>query len=147
MAADDLKTYFEFSDDEEAEEDAETAVMTFGKHRGKTLKYIVSFSTETREYSKFLLTLSDLDHTLRTNISTLLARADLLPPVADFQTACLTILKFGQFSGSSLEDLVKYHNTRVYLHNLLKWEGLSCVLREHINVVLGQYHKLKTQIQ
>ena len=145
MAADDLKNYFEFSEDEE--EDEETALMTFGKFRGKTVKYVVSFSLETREYARYLLTLSDLDEKLRRNINTLLSRADLLPPVTDFKTACLTVLRFGLYAGESLEDLVRHHKTRCYLDKLLKWDKLGAVLREHINVVLNQYHKLKNQIE
>ena len=145
--ATDLKHYFEFSDDEnEQEQTAEQTLMPFGKYKGQTLKHIVSFSLETREYIKFCLTL-DLNDSLRTHITTLLSRQDLLPPMVTFQMACLTIIPFGQYKGTSLEDLVRYSSTRGYLLNLLKWEKLSVILREHINVVLNEYHKLKHQME
>ena len=141
MAAKDPKTYFEFSDDEEQEETDDK--MPFGKYKNASIKYLCSHTRETRQYLKFVLTLTDLDNSVRNAINKHMADPELLPAPLLFEDAVLLVMPFGIHKGDTLEELVRSHGGRCYLQNLLRWEKLSVNLIEHIQVVLAEYHKLK----
>ena len=109
--------------------------LTFGKYRSTAVRELVT-QWEGRNYLRYLTT-TNLDPVVQSCIEAALENTEDVPPTLD-QAGDLCI-RFGQFRGMVLRDVVAEKGGMRYLLYISKWDKCSSELREAVEVIAAEY--------
>jgi hypothetical protein len=127
---------FTFAAETEILADPLDHVLTFGKHKGLSLRKL-SCTWSGRNYIKYMSTVSDPDEGARMQ-----SALDNTPAITcTLEEAGSTVLRFGKYRGSSLSEVVSKEGGLRYLKWTCEWEKCPAELSTAVPVILDEYNK------